>query len=213
MSTNSDEFLKEQPKNPGARAEFEALQKEHSAVQAGISSESESERTAPELPVYQGGRLKTALIDDLISFLLGLGKGFTYAGRQKRISAGGTAGIADIIFYHRILKCFVLVRLKSGSVQGGDTAMMNMFLRYFRDNMSSEGDTEPCGIVIGGYRSRPSVDYVTENISKELFMRRYQPHLPLCRELSEEIRRFIRSYETESKTRIRTAEEIDEHGC
>ena len=71
----------------------------------------------PELPVYKEGDLENALINNLSQFLLELGKGFTYVGRQQRINIGGRIYRIDLVFYHRILKCFVLIDLKRGEVQ------------------------------------------------------------------------------------------------
>lgn len=68
----------------------------------------------PELPVYKEGDLEDALITNLSQFLLELGKGFTYVGRQQRINIGGRMYKVDLVFYHRILKCFVLIDLKQG---------------------------------------------------------------------------------------------------
>ena len=70
----------------------------------------------PELPVYKEGDLENALIDNLSQFLLELGKGFTYVGRQQKINIGGRIYKVDLVFYHRILKCFVLIDLKRGEV-------------------------------------------------------------------------------------------------
>lgn len=70
----------------------------------------------PQLPVYKEGELENALIDNLSTFLLELGKGFTYVGRLQRINIGGRIYKIDLVFYHRILKCFVLIDLKRGEV-------------------------------------------------------------------------------------------------
>ena len=147
----------------------------------------------PELPVYKEGNLETALINNLSQFLLELGKGFTYVGRQQRINIGGRIFKIDLVFYHRILKCFVLIDLKRGEVQHEDIGQMNLYLNYYREEMNTPGDTEPIGIVMGAYEDKLMVKYATQNISNQLFVSRYQLYLPDKDQLENEIRRFIDS--------------------
>lgn len=146
----------------------------------------------PELPVYKEGDLENALVDNLSQFLLELGKGFTYVGRQRKINIGGRIYKVDLVFYHRILKCFVLIDLKRGEVQHEDIGQMNLYLNYFREELNTEGDTEPIGIVLGAYEDKLMVKYVTQNISNQLFVSRYQLYLPNKEQLEQEVRRFLR---------------------
>lgn len=145
----------------------------------------------PQLPVYKEGDLENALIDNLSTFLLELGKGFTYVGRQQRINIGGRIYKIDLVFYHRILKCFVLIDLKRGEVQHEDIGQMNLYLNYYREEMNTEGDTEPIGIVLGAYEDKLMVKYATQNISNQLFVSRYQLYLPDREQLENEINRFL----------------------
>ena len=80
----------------------------------------------PQLPVYEEGDLEEALVNNLSMFFLELGKGFTYVGRQQKIAIGGRTYKVDLVFYHRILKCFVLIDLKRGKVQHEDIGQMNL---------------------------------------------------------------------------------------
>ena len=145
----------------------------------------------PELPVYTEGDLEEALINNLSQFLLELGKGFTYVGRQQRVNIGGRIYKVDLVFYHRILKCFVLIDLKKGEVQHEDIGQMNLYLNYYREEMNTEGDNEPIGIILGAYRDKLMVQYATQNISNQLFVSRYQLYLPNKEQLENEIRRFV----------------------
>lgn len=147
----------------------------------------------PELPVYKEGDLENALINNLSQFLLELGKGFTYVGRQQRINIGGRIYRIDLVFYHRILKCFVLIDLKRGEVQHEDIGQMNLYLNYYREEMNTEGDTDPIGIVLGAYEDKLMVKYATQNISNQLFVSRYQLYLPDREQLENEVRRFFES--------------------
>ena len=146
----------------------------------------------PELPVYKEGDLENALVDNLSQFLLELGKGFTYVGRQRKINIGGRIYKVDLVFYHRILKCFVIIDLKRGEVQHEDIGQMNLYLNYFREELNTEGDTEPIGIVLGAYEDKLMVKYATQNISNQLFVSRYQLYLPNKEQLEQEVRRFLR---------------------
>ncbi|MDD6449036.1 MAG: PDDEXK nuclease domain-containing protein [Lachnospiraceae bacterium] len=147
----------------------------------------------PELPFYKEGDLEDALISNLSQFLLELGKGFTYVGRQQKIIIGGRQYKVDLVFYHRILKCFVLIDLKRGEVQHEDIGQMNLYINYYREEMNTEGDTEPIGILLGAYEDRLMVKYATQNISNKLFVSRYQLYLPGREQLEAEMRRFLES--------------------
>ncbi|MBQ1873587.1 MAG: DUF1016 family protein [Succinivibrionaceae bacterium] len=145
----------------------------------------------PQLPVYKEGDLEDALIDNISTFLLELGKGFAFIGRQQRINIGGRIFKVDLVFYHRILKCFVLIDLKRGEVQHEDIGQMNLYLNYYREEMNTEGDTEPIGIVLGAYEDKLMVKYATQNISNQLFVSRYQLYFPDREQLENEICRFL----------------------
>lgn len=97
----------------------------------------------PELPIYTEGDLEEVLITNLSQFLLELGKGFTYVGRQQRISIGRRNYRVDLVFYHRVLKCFVLIDLKRGEVQHEDIGQMNLYLNYYHEEMNTEGIPNP----------------------------------------------------------------------
>ena len=145
----------------------------------------------PQLPVYKEGDLEKALIDNISKFLLELGKGFAFMGRQQRINIGGRIFKVDIVFYHTILKCYVLIDLKRGEVQHEDIGQMNMYLNYYREEVNTEGDNEPIGIVLGAYEDKLMVKYATQNISNKLFVSKYQLYLPNREQLENEISRFL----------------------
>ena len=117
----------------------------------------------PQLPVYEEGDLEEALVNNLSLFFLELGKGFTYVGRQQRMVIGGRTYKVDMVFYHRILKCFVLIDLKRGEVLHEDIGQMNFYLNYYREEMNTEGDTEPIGIVLGAYQDKLVMHYALLN--------------------------------------------------
>ena len=147
----------------------------------------------PQLPTYTEGDLEEALINNLSMFFLELGKGFTYVGNQQKITIGGRTYKVDLVFYHRILKCFVLIDLKKGEVQHEDIGQMNFYLNYYREEMNTEGDTEPIGIVLGAYEDKLVMQYALQNITNQVFVSRYQLYFPDREQLEAEFRRFMGS--------------------
>ena len=145
----------------------------------------------PQLPVYKEGDLEEALCNNLSTFLLELGKGFTFEGRQKPIHIGGRLFKVDLVFYHRILKCFVLIDLKRGEVTHEDVGQMNFYLNYYREEMNTPGDTEPIGIILGAYKDKLVMQYALQNITNQLFVTKYQLYLPDREQLEAEFQRFM----------------------
>ena len=97
----------------------------------------------------------------------------------------------DLVFYHRILKCFVLIDLKRGEIDHQDIGQMNLYLNYFRKEENVEGDNEPVGIILGAYKDQILVEYATENIANQLLVSKYQVYLPDKKELAHELERLI----------------------
>lgn len=145
----------------------------------------------PQLPVYKEGDLEDALVNNLSQFFLELGKGFAYVGRQQKINIGGRNYKVDLVFYHRILKCFVLIDLKLGEVHHEDIGQMNFYLNYYREEMNTEGDTEPIGIVLGAYQDKLVMQYAMQNITNQVFVSKYQLYLPERAQLEAEFQRFM----------------------
>lgn len=135
--------------------------------------------------------LEERLITNLQSFLLELGKGFTFEKRQFRVSIGGRHFYVDLVFYHRILKCFVLIDLKRGEVTHQDIGQMNLYLNYFQKEQNTEGDNPPIGIVLGASKNDILVEYATENIGNQLFVSKYQLYLPNKKQLKEELNKLL----------------------
>ena len=132
----------------------------------------------PEPYHLSESELETRLIDHLQDFLLELGKGFAFIGRQYRITLGNKPYYVDLVFYHRILKCFVLIDLKKEKVGYQDVGQMNMYLGYFENEENTEGDNPPIGIVLAKEKDDLLVQYAMHNISSQLFVNKYQLYLP-----------------------------------
>jgi len=131
--------------------------------------------------------LEQRLITHLQSFLLELGKGFAFIGRQYRITLGNRNHYVDLVFYHRILKCFVLIDLKREEASYQDVGQMNMYLSYFENEENTETDNAPIGIVLAKEKDELVIQYAMHNVSSQLFVQKYQLYLPN----KEELRKVI----------------------
>jgi len=131
--------------------------------------------------------LEKQLIGQLQHFLLELGKGFAFIGRQYRITLSNRNHYVDLVFYHRILKCFVLIDLKKEEAGYEDIGQMNMYLGYFENEENTEGDNPPIGIVLAKEKDDILVKYALHNISSQLFVNKYQLYLPQKEELQRVI--------------------------
>jgi predicted nuclease of restriction endonuclease-like (RecB) superfamily len=135
--------------------------------------------------------LEAHLIEHLQHFLLELGKGFAFIGRQYRITLGNRNHYVDLVFYHRILKCFVLIDLKKDEAGYEDVGQMNMYLGYFENEENTEGDNPPIGIVLAKEKDDILIKYALHNISSQLFINKYQLYMPNKEELQQLIEKQL----------------------
>jgi predicted nuclease of restriction endonuclease-like (RecB) superfamily len=135
--------------------------------------------------------LETRLLDNLQAFLLELGKGFTFVGRQYRMTINNTHFRVDLVFYHRILRRFVLIDLKINEVQHNDIGQMNMYMGYFANEENCEGDNPPIGIILSKDKDDLLVEYATYEMNSQLFVSKYQLYLPDREELKAIINRQL----------------------
>lgn len=136
--------------------------------------------------------LEQKIIDNLQLFLLELGKGFAFVGRQYKISLRNKHFFIDLVFYHRILKCFVLIDLKTKAVRHTDIGQMNLYLNYFKTEESVEGDNEPIGIILSTDKDEVLVEYATGGISNKIFVSNYQLYLPDKKQLERQVKAIVR---------------------
>ena len=132
----------------------------------------------PEQYQYLESELEEKIISNLQQFIMEMGKGFAFIGRQYRMSIGGKHFHLDILFYHRILKCFVLVDLKRGEIDHLDVGQMNLYLNYFKKEEATEGDNEPIGIILGAHKNHILVEYATDSITNKVLLSKYELYLP-----------------------------------
>ncbi len=145
----------------------------------------------PEGSQYSEKELEQKIIDNLQMFLLELGKGFAFIGRQHRITLEGDHFYVDLVFYHRILKCFVLIDLKLEKVTHQDIGQMNMYLNYFKKEESDSEDNPPIGIILGAEKDKVSMEYALGGITNKLFVSKYRLYLPDKKALQAKLKELL----------------------
>jgi predicted nuclease of restriction endonuclease-like (RecB) superfamily len=153
----------------------------------------------PESHTLDETELETLLCDHLQPFLLELGKGFAFVGRQYRVPINNTHYRVDLVFYHRILRCFVLIDLKMNDVQHHDIGQMNLYLGYFAAEENTDGDNPPIGIILTRNKDELLVEYATYQMNSQLFVQKYQLYLPDREELRCELERTIQIAEKRAR--------------
>jgi len=136
--------------------------------------------------------LEDALIDKLQAFLLELGRGFCFEARQKRILIGGEHFFVDLVFYHRVLKCHVLVELKVDEFRHEHLGQLNTYVNYYRKHERTDGDSDPIGLLLCTRKNEALVEYALAGIDNQLFVSRYQLELPTREELQKVLQAGIR---------------------
>ena len=132
---------------------------------------------------YSENDLENALIDKLEHFLLELGKGFTFVARQKRISFDERHFYIDLVFYNRLLRCFVLIDLKIGDLKHQDLGQMQMYVNYYDRFIKLEEENKTIGIVLCRDKSETLVEITLPEDNQQIFASRYQTVLPSKQEL------------------------------
>jgi predicted nuclease of restriction endonuclease-like (RecB) superfamily len=136
-------------------------------------------------------QLEQKIIDNLQLFLLELGKGFAFIGRQYKISVRNKHFYVDLVFYHRILKCFVLIDLKTRRVTHNDIGQMNLYLNYFKTEESTPDDNQPIGIILSAEKDEILVEFATGGISNNIFVSKYKLYLPDKKILQKQLKELI----------------------
>jgi predicted nuclease of restriction endonuclease-like (RecB) superfamily len=140
-----------------------------------------------ERPEYSENDMESALLDHLQRFLLELGRGFCFEARQFRMTEGRKHHRVDLVFYHRILRCHVLIDLKIRGFKPEDAGQMNFYVNWFKANMAHEGDNPPVGILLCSDKDGTEVEFATAGMDRKLFVSRYLVALPSA----EKLRSFL----------------------
>jgi len=143
----------------------------------------------PESARWQESDLENALIDRLQQFILELGRDLYFVARQKRITIEGDHYYIDLVFYHRALRCFVLIDLKLGRLAQQDIGQMLLYTGYYEAEEMREGENPPIGLILCTDKNEAVVRYTLSRTASQVFASRYQLHLPSEAELAEELQR------------------------
>lgn len=145
----------------------------------------------PSQSILKERGLEKKLVDNLQLFLLEMGKGFSFVARQLKITLDNQHYFIDLVFYHRILKCFVLVDLKINKVKHQDIGQMNLYLNYFKEEENVKEDNEPIGIIIAAEKNELLVKYATGGLSNKIFVSKYQLYLPDKKLLEQKLKEIM----------------------
>jgi predicted nuclease of restriction endonuclease-like (RecB) superfamily len=122
--------------------------------------------------------LEQAILDHLQDFLLEMGRGFCFEARQKRLLIGDEYFFIDLVMYHRILKCHVIIELKADKFNHSHLSQLNTYVNYYKKNIQEESDNPPLGILMVIDKNEPLVEYALAGIDNQLFVRKYLLELP-----------------------------------
>jgi predicted nuclease of restriction endonuclease-like (RecB) superfamily len=146
----------------------------------------------PVKEIVEESDLEKALLDKLQQFIVELGYGFCFEARQKRILIGEKYYFIDLVFYHRILKCHVLIDLKIGEFEHGDIGQLNTYLNFYKEEISEQGDNQPVGILLVAEKDHALVKYATAGMDENLFVQKYLLKLPDAKMLQQQIEKELK---------------------
>ena len=136
--------------------------------------------------------LEKALIIKIEKFLLELGRGFMFVGSQQRITLGNTHYYVDMVFYNKILKAYVLIDLKMGSLKPENIGQMNMYVNYYANEVNDEGDDKPIGIILCADTSEIVAEYALGGLENQIFASKYVYYIPNKDELIKQVQDVIK---------------------
>lgn len=145
----------------------------------------------PESHKLVESKLEEALITHLQNFLLELGSGFAFVARQKRITLNGDHFYPDLIFYHTLLKCYLIIDIKTKKLTHNDVGQMQMYVHYFDREIITEGDNPTVGLILCAEKNDVVVQYTLDKSNKQIFASKYQFHLPTEAELLSEVKKEV----------------------
>ena len=154
----------------------------------------------PDSKQIHESKLESAIIDNIQSFLLELGKGFAFVARQKRLQYEDEFFYVDLVFYNCILKCYLLIDLKIGKLAHQDVGQIDSYVRMFDDLFITKDDNPTIGLILCSEKNESIARYSVLNNSKQLFASKYMLYLPTEEELERELERERRSIEERQQT-------------
>ena len=151
---------------------------------------------------YTESQLEKALTDDIQKFMMELGKGFAFVERQQHIRTENSDFYIDLVFYNYILKCFVIVELKTGKLTHQDIGQLDMYVRMYDDLKKQENDNPTIGLLLCTETDRTIIKYSVLNDNKNLFASKYINYLPSEEELINEIERQKTLFESKKNNEV-----------
>lgn len=139
--------------------------------------------------VYTEHDLESAIIDHLQDFLLEMGRGFAFIGRQKRLTISGKHYYPDLVFFHTVLRCYIIVDLKVKELEHSDVGQMLLYVNYYDREVKLSDDNPTIGLLLCKHKDDAIVQYMTPEKDQQIFARKYQFHLPTVEELQIEVKR------------------------
>ncbi len=197
-----------------------ALSRDKASMLKKGAARKQTDRVAPEEEIkdpyvleflglkdeYSESDLEEALIHHLESFLLELGGDFTFVARQKRLRVGTEWYRVDLVFYHRVLRCLVLIDLKIGKFTHADAGQMHLYLNYAREHWTHKEENPPVGLILCAEKDATVARYALEGLPNKILAAEYKTALPDERKLAEELKRTQRQIESLAKKKTDSAE-------
>lgn len=158
----------------------------------------------PSENVYTESKLETTILNHLQKVLMEMGRGFCFEARQKRVLIDQDYFKADLIFYHRILKCHVIIDLKIDRFRHEYASQLNLYMNYFKHEVMQEDDNPPIGLLLCTDYGQTTVQYATEGLSQNLFVSKYRLQLPS----EDDIRKYMLENITEEQFKAMMEEDL-----
>ena len=149
----------------------------------------------PENKTVMEADLEDALIDHVEKFLLELGKGFMFVGRQQRITFDNEHYYADMVFYNKVLRAYVIIELKTRKLLPAAVGQLNMYLNYYKAEVNDPDDNDPIGIILCTDKPSTKMEYVLGGLENRIFASKYVLYLPEKKVLEDEVQSFIEGWE------------------
>ncbi len=153
----------------------------------------------PEDKPMMESDLEKALIQQIEKFLLELGRGFMFVGSQQRVTINNTHYYADMVFYNKPLKSYVIIELKTAKLMPESVGQLNMYLNYYENEVNDEDDNKPIGIILCTDKDALAAEYALGGLSSNIFASKYTYYIPEKEQLIAEVEKVIKQWNTDKE--------------
>ncbi|WP_276936976.1 DUF1016 domain-containing protein, partial [Dielma fastidiosa] len=143
--------------------------------------------------------LEKALVEQIEKFLLELGRGFMFVGTQQRVTLNNTHYYVDMVFYHKILRAYVLIELKTVKLMPEAVGQLNMYLNYYASEVNDEHDNPPIGIILCTDKDNVAAEYALGGLSNNIFASRYVSYIPNKEQLIAQVEAVLQEWHSDKK--------------